>query len=301
MFLMLFDPSAVKTYRAKGVGIVQTILYTTQDWKPIELNDLKTIDEFCAINKIKNIDIVHALLIKAAAILENKGSKENNVSNENNEGAIPMESVLDVLLAGLDPNSDQYAELNTQYQHAISELGATKLIKPVNPINKILAARMSNPPENLMTLFTALKNTHFEWSKIANPSKQPFKYWLLLLGVLGGISAVAIGAYLLLGDGAGTPDILEQIKAANDAGLKPPEPIESNNIGDQIFDSVSNVVKEQVGAGEQYTVLEPEPEPEPIQIEPEPEPAPIQIENSTQSNLKENDPQWLKDIEDEFR
>ena len=291
MFLMLFDPAAVKTYRGRGVGIVQTILYTTQDWRPIELNDINSLNEFCEKNGIKNIDVVHALLIKAASIIENK---------ETGEKAIPMESVLEVLLGGMDKESDQYHQLNHEYQNAIAELGTLKLIKPINPINKILSARLSNPPENLMTLFTALMNTHFEWRKIANPHKQPFKYWLLLLGILGGTAAAAIAAYLLLGGNAGQPDLLEQIRAASEAGLDAPSNLELGAT-DDIFESVTNVVTEQIGgSGEQYTIEPATPEPAEVIPEPEPaapEPEPIQNNNST---INQDDPEWLKEIDNEF-
>jgi len=231
MFVLSVDPAKMLTYRAKGAPPIQTILYTTKDTKPIDLNDLRTVADFCKRNDIRKIHDVEALLICAYARYQHnyrKGGPDNE--------ALSFEAVISMLLEveGRKEGTAEYDARRAEYEEAVRRMGRLDLVEPVQPVANYLGNKLFDDPESITSMIVGASRMDFQWKKIANPAKSPTKWWMLILGVLGGLVVAIVAAYFFLGDGGGAQqDVFDQIAALDAQGVEAPEDFDTG--GDSLI------------------------------------------------------------------
>lgn len=216
LLVLRVDMDKIQTYRHKAARPVQTVLYTTKDIDPLDLNDNATIEAFCVENDIEQIDHIQGILIQAVHLLAEQGAQN---------GPVGFSEALESILSTFEPNSLEYTREKAKYAKAINAISVEHLIGPTAPICKYLGRNMRNNPITIGNILVLAKSIEHEWKEIANPAKSPFKHWMLLLGLLGGISVIGIAAWFFMG---GDPmsqqqDLIEAIQSAEQAGLQPDE------------------------------------------------------------------------------
>jgi len=267
MYVLAIDQSKIQTYRGKGAPPIQTLLYNTKDTKPIDLADVKTIRDFCEANGIRKIHDVEALLICAYARYQHDAAfvAENEV--------LSFSQVINMLLdiEGHAEGSAERSSRRAEYEAAVRRMGTSTLEGPLQPISSYLGNKLVDDPESINSLVVGASRMNFEWKNIANPAKGPFKYWLLVLGIIVGTAVAAGAAYFFLGDGGGASpeDIFEKLKDLDESGAEAPDDItagEDGLIGQLIaeadndaFDDISDTIGGFIGAGPGGSVPPPPP------------------------------------------
>lgn len=268
MYVLSIDQSKMQTYRGKMAPPIQTLLYNVKDTKPIDLADIKTIRDFCEANGIRRIHDVEALLICAYSRYQN--DPEHVAPNE----ILSFSQVVDMLLAieGHKEGSPERAARRSEYEDAIRRMGTSKLEGPLQPISSYLGNKLVDDPESINNLVVGASRMNFEWKNIANPAKGPFKYWLLVLGIILGTVVAAGAAYYFLGtDVTSTEDIFEKLQELDESGAEAPDDLAGDGTlidelfaeaDNDAFDSISDTVGGFIDGG---PPSEPEP---PIDVVP---------------------------------
>lgn len=276
MYVLAIDQSKIQTYRGKMAPPIQTILYNVRDTKPIDLADIKTVRDFCERNNIRKIHDVEALLICAYARYQNDGSFVRP------DEVLSFGQVINMLLdiEGHPEGSRERSERKGEYEDAVRRMGTSTLEGPLQPVSTYLGNKLVDDPESINNLVVGASRMNFEWKAIANPAKGPFKYWLLVLGIIFGTIAAAGAAYYFLGDGGGASpeDIFERLKTLDESGAEAPDDLTGggDTLVDQLFaegnsdafDSIADTVGGFVDPGPEIPPEPPEPEPEPVKVVP---------------------------------
>lgn len=255
MYVLAVDQSKIQTYRGKMAPPIQTLLYNVKDTKPIDLADIKTIRDFCEANGIRKIHDVEALLICAYA------RYRHDDKGLNSDGLLSFSQVIDMLLdiEGHPEGSRERSQRRSEYEDAVRRMGTAVLEGPLQPISSYLGNKLVDDPESINNLVVGASRMNFEWKNIANPAKGPFKYWLVVFGIIFGTIAAALAAYFLLGDGtASTEDIFDRLQQLDESGAEAPDDLAGDDtLIDQLFneanadafDSISDTVGGFVDGG----------------------------------------------------
>jgi len=229
LFVLAVDQSKIQTYRGAGAAPVQTILYNVKDTKPIDLSDIQTIHDFCVRNNIRKIHETEAMLICAYAQYQQQHKDVDVISF----GTI-IELLLDI--EGLPENSAERAARSTQYNEAVRRMGTDNLVGPLQPISSYLGNKLVDDPESINGLVVGASRMDYEWKKIANPAKTPFKHWALVLCIIGGLGAVGAAGYYFLGDPTvSQEDVFDKLKDLDESGaIAPDDLVEKDTIIDQL-------------------------------------------------------------------
>ena len=180
IYPFLLDASKMKTYRYKGSKIVQTLLYSLEDAIPVSPENLIRLQQFAKQSGIGKLDANSAMLILRA---------HEMLLGDETRSVVSLEEIAEDMKArGEDPG--------TIISDFTASTGILQVVRPMPEVVEYLSDRLMINPSALASGLLELKQMSWEWKKIANPAKTPFQHWMLLIGVVIGISAIAgIGVY----------------------------------------------------------------------------------------------------------
>lgn len=81
----------------------------------------------------------------------------------------------------------------------IQEFGRRDLLIPPVDFTEALGARMSDSSGMLGFIHELKRATKVEYDKLANPTQTANRFWIMLFGIIGGIAACGVAAWLLMG------------------------------------------------------------------------------------------------------
>ena len=223
VYPFLLDASKLKTYRYRGSKTVQTILYSLEDAIPIDPENLVKIAQNAKRSGITKIDQNSAALILRAHELLLGDETRTSISVD--------EIQRDMVARGEDPG-----QIISDFTAATGILSVTR---PLPDVVEYLTERLMVSPSAFSTGLFELKTLGWEWKRIANPSKGPFKHWLLL--ILAVVSVGGTACVMVLGyeagwfDNFGSPGGLDWNELASQFPGGPPNEILSELTGVDIL------------------------------------------------------------------
>ena len=175
VYPFLLDYSKLKTYRYRGAKIIQTILYSIDDIFPIDTNAMEKLRAYSEKNQIGSYQYDSAALIIQA--------KQALDSQEDKDGYISVSDIIS--------NTVESDKIEIAVKNLFESTGIVKLTRPSAEVSEFLSTRLTANPSTLANAFLSLKQMDWEWRKIANPAKGPFKHWMLIIGMAGIATMIA--------------------------------------------------------------------------------------------------------------
>jgi len=251
ILLLDLDHRYIETYRHKLAKPVRIILYTTHDYRPVKLSELRDIESFCKQNRIESIDEDMAkVLIAVSAITE------QHIKLGSEHTVVTIDDILSYYLKGMDENSVEYLEQRTNLIRAHTDLNLVNVLGPLDPVTQYLKSKIYGNPLSLANVIMTLRNMDFEWRKISNPAKGPFKHWLLIAIIIGVIISIGVAGYFLSAPDS-SQDVFDALVRLDQAGAPPiEEPASSpaqdlfnEDVTSNVFDSVDDIIDNALDSG----------------------------------------------------
>ena len=178
VYPFVLDASKMKTYRYKGGKVIQTILYDIEDAYPIDPATLRRLREY---------------------------ADKNNVTNWTEQGVIAVQMAYDYLhndpehtevyIEDLCKSNFESPNMELEIKTMIENVGAKSLVKPTPQLAEVFDRKINLDPKMMAQGIMELKNELFEYRKIANPAKTPFKGWIMIFALIGIFGAIAVGGW----------------------------------------------------------------------------------------------------------
>ena len=178
VYPFVLDASKMKTYRYKGGKVIQTILYDIEDAYPIDPATLRRIQEY---------------------------GEENGVTHWTEQGAIAVQMAYDYLhndpehtevyIEDLCKKSFDAPDLEYIIKTMIQDVGSNTLVKPTPQLADVFDKKINTDPKMITQGIMELKTELFEYRKIANPAKTPFKGWVMLFCIIGIVGVIGIAGW----------------------------------------------------------------------------------------------------------
>lgn len=169
------DGRKLKTYRYKGVPMAQTILYAFEDMFPFDPSDVSRAVAELTKSGYPPLAPEAALAIIAAG---------RALQADKDATSVTVESILRKMSVKKDISAD--------VARIVQALGRDKIAEPTPDLVDFLTGRMLMDPSIITAGLTAIGKERTQWVQIANPAKGPFRHWMLVIGMVGGIAALGI-------------------------------------------------------------------------------------------------------------
>jgi len=244
IYPFLIDSQYIKTYRSKSVSPVRVINYTTRDYRPLDLAEIYDVEKFCEQNNVNEIDeSVAKVIIGINTLLK---------SNTDPAHMITIDDLLNFYLGDIkDKESEEYKKEYRSLMLGYQKIGTDNIRGPTDPVSRFLGKKIHGNPISISNLLMTLRHMDYEWKRISNPAKGPFKHWLLLFAIIGIVSAIGIVAYFVMGGPSEADSIYDAISRLDQAGVEAPaeltpaqELFNEEIVGEQTdtFDAVNDLV-----------------------------------------------------------